>query len=356
MLEVAALLLSLTKPPSLAMATLPSLAKAAAFQPAERAVDNWRVQAAFDLDLSTDTALRWLAGSNPANLPRCIRLNNYWCIKKAGWTGEIASDQEGHVAFASAQQGAVVAVLLLRRYYVEYGRKSARAIIAHWAPAQCGLSVAAGSARTPSGPQPSTTPSLTSLAKYGIANTLRARWLAGRRRGGAPIARRGTGKVAVKRSVVPDRLASTMPTPNMALRMGSREPPLQLEPPLTGEPLRVASASLPGLSRTPVAPPSPLLGPSSPSLIPPAPPSATCVADTTRLANYAARAIEGIARSPDEDLKLFDADGSPLPSLRRGLANMAGVEIGPYRADAKLIDAAIETVREAHAQRQTARK
>jgi hypothetical protein len=354
MLEVAALLLSLTKPPSLAMPTLPSLAKPAAFQPAERAVDNWRVQAAFDLDLSTDTALRWLAGSSPGNLPRCIRLNNYWCIKKAGWTGEIASDQEGHVAFASAQQGAVVAVLLLRRYYVEYGRKSARAIIAHWAPAQCGLSVAAGSARTPSAPQPSTTPSLTNLTKYGIANTLRARWLAARRRGGALIARRGTGKVAVKRSVVPDRLAST--GPNIAVGMGSREQPLQLEPPLKGEPLRVASASLPALSRTPVAPPSPLLAPSSPPLIPPAPPSATCVADTTRLANYAARAIEGIARSPDEDLKLFDADGSPLPSLRRVLANMAGVEIGPYRADAKLIDAAIETVREAPAQRETARK
>src|SRR3978361_1829697 len=115
MLEVAALLLSLTKPPALTMPRLPSLAKPVAFQPAERSVDNWRVQAAFDLDLSTDTALRWPAGSSPANLPRCIRLNNYWCIKKAGWTGEIASDQEGHVAFASAQQGAAVAVLLLRR-------------------------------------------------------------------------------------------------------------------------------------------------------------------------------------------------------------------------------------------------
>jgi hypothetical protein len=44
-------------------------------------------------------------------------------------------------------------------------------------------------------------------------------------------------------------------------------------------------------------------------------------------------------------MKLFDTDGSPLPSLSRVLANMAGVEIGPYRADAKLIEAAIEAVR-----------
>ena len=52
----------------------------------------------------------------PARLPRCIRLNNYWCIKKAGWTGEVASDSEGHVAFSSSLEGAMVAVRLLRRY------------------------------------------------------------------------------------------------------------------------------------------------------------------------------------------------------------------------------------------------
>jgi hypothetical protein len=60
-----------------------------------------------------------------------------------------------------------------------------------------------------------------------------------------------------------------------------------------------------------------------------------------RLANYAARAIEGMARSPEEDLQLFETDGRPRPSLPRLLANMAAVEIGPYHADAKLIEAAI---------------
>jgi hypothetical protein len=79
------------------------------------------------------------------------------------------------------------------------------------------------------------------------------------------------------------------------------------------------------------------------------PPVASCPGETARLANYAARAIEGIARSPDEDLKLFDTQGGPLPALPRLLANMASVEIGPYRADAKLIRAAIEAVGTAQA-------
>jgi hypothetical protein len=327
MLEVLALLFSMAQPlahpPQLALPKLPRLLKDAAFQPAERAVTNWRRQAGLDLQLPTETALRWLAGSSPANLPRCIRLNNYWCIKKAGWAGEIAADPEGHVAFASAQEGAVVAVQLLRRYYLDYGRKSARAIVSHWAPVQCGLVAARAPAprrtaiaRVQAQPAP---PALTGLAKFGLGNTLRARWLAARGRGGAVVARRRSGKLAMrglKRSVVPDTLASP-------------EPPLRLEPALRSEPLRLASASLPTSSGYSVAAPA-----------------ASCGGDTARIANYAAHAIEGIARSTDEDLKLFDPAGNPQPALSRLLANMAGVEIGPYRVDATLIEAAIETVRQ----------
>jgi hypothetical protein len=72
-----------------------------------------------------------------------------------------------------------------------------------------------------------------------------------------------------------------------------------------------------------------------------------CAGDTLRLANYAAHAIAGIARSADEDLKLFDADGSSGATLPRLLANMSAVEIGPYRGGGKLIGAAIEAVRNA---------
>jgi hypothetical protein len=316
MLELVALVLLLTDVPQLAIPPVPSTLEAL-FQPAERAIGNWRLQAALALDLGAETRLRWLAGGIPANLPRCIRLNNYWCIKKAGWTGEIGADSEGHAAFASAIEGAGAAITLLRRYYVDYGRKSARAIVAHWAPAQCELSIGAAS------PRLGLSTSIGPLAKYGIRNTLRARWLAAHVPGPTTATRRDARKVTVRRSVVPDRLAP--------------EPPLTLEPPIRTETLRVASIS-----------PSPLSRGASPAAMPAVPaaptPLTACAGDSLRLTNYASRAIEGIARSPDEDLKLFEADGTPLPALTRLLANMAAVEIGPYRADGKLIDAAIVAV------------
>jgi hypothetical protein len=331
MLEILAFLLPLVQAPQIAFPTFAILAGTSVFHPAERAVGNWRMQAALDLDLGVDTALRWVTGTVPANLPRCIRLNNYWCMKKAGWSGEIGADPEGHAAFASAEQGAVAAIVLLRRYYVDYGRKSARAIVTHWAPAQCELSM------VPTGAQsPSAATSLGPLAKFGLGKTLRARWLAAHGRGGTAITRRGSRKSLVKRSVVPDRLASPRRPQAIARGTEAREPALVLEPPIKSETLRLASVSPPTLSRdTPLAP------------APQSAPVASCAADTQRLANYAAHAIEGIARSPEEDLKLFGADGGPLPALSRLLANMAAVEIGPYRADGNLIDAAIESVRNA---------
>jgi hypothetical protein len=332
MLEILTLLLSVTKAPSVALPTFASLSRASVFQPGGRAVGNWRMQAALDLDLTAADAVRWLAGSYPLNLPRCIPLNNYWCVKKAGWAGELGVDAEGHVAFTSAEQGAVAAVTLLRRYYLGYGRRSARAILAHWAPAQCGLSVAAPDAQPPSPPI-----SLAPLAKYGLGKTLRGRWLAAHSRGGLLRAGRSAGGTASKRSIVPDPLAAATRSPRIALDRLAPEPPLQLEQPLKAEKLRIASARPPPLSQAPPTPP--LL---DPPLAPP--PVASCPGETARLANYAARAIEGIARSPDEDLKLFDTHGGPLPALPRLLANMAGVEIGPYRADAKLIRAAVEAV------------
>jgi hypothetical protein len=321
MLELLGLLFALAKPPALPIPAFPAVMKPS-FRAAERAVDTWRLQAALDLDLGAQTAVRWLTGDTPANLPRCIRLNNYWCIKTAGWAGEIGVDADGHVAFASAQEAAVAAVVLLRRYYLDYGRKSARAIVAHWAPARCELSAATAGAQ----PQPPT--SLAPLAKYGIRNTLRARWLAAYGRGGTQGSRRGARKIAVRRSVVPDRLA--LPSPRLALGMPAPEPPLVLEPPLKTEKLRVAPTSAPA-------------SPRNAALVPALPqqPVASCTGETLRLANYTTRAIEGIARSPDEDLRLFETDGSPRPSLPRLLANMAAVEIGPYRVDAKLVGAAI---------------
>ena len=107
------------------------------FLPAERAVANWRLEAARRLDIDLATSLTFATSGEPKGVTRCVRLNNYWCIKGVGWTGMVAADAEGHVAFASALEGATVAALLLRRYYLDYSRRSAKAIISRW-PAQCG--------------------------------------------------------------------------------------------------------------------------------------------------------------------------------------------------------------------------
>ena len=65
-----------------------------------RATSNWRWESASHLDLEPQAALAFSAGMHPDRLPRCIRLNNYWCIKRAGWIGEVAAESEGHVAFS----------------------------------------------------------------------------------------------------------------------------------------------------------------------------------------------------------------------------------------------------------------
>ena len=151
------------------------------YSPAQRAVSNWRMQAALNIDAPPQTILRFVSFNEPTNLPRCVRLNNYWCIKSARWNGEIASDAEGHVAFSSAHEGAMVAAQLLRRYYVDYGRKSAMAIVSRWAPAECGAApVVAGRVRTAGvGQKSRATSRANGLATRGIQNTARARCMIG---------------------------------------------------------------------------------------------------------------------------------------------------------------------------------
>jgi len=104
------------------------------FLPAARSVSNWRAQAGGNLDLAPERAQALASGAEEKGVTRCVRLNNYWCVKGVGWNGMLAADAEGHVAFASAEEGAAVAALLLRRYYLSYSRRSAQAIVSRWAP------------------------------------------------------------------------------------------------------------------------------------------------------------------------------------------------------------------------------
>jgi hypothetical protein len=292
----------------------PQTAAMPVFRPADRSVSNWRAEAANNL-ASPDPAVSSLLGDNVSAIPRCVKLNNYWCVKRAGWAGEIAADAEGHVAFASASEGAIVAAMLLRRYYVSYRLRSAHAILSRWAPAQCGpadlVADRAGAARAVP-----ITARLTGLATRGIGNTLRARWLASHRAGFAP--RRTSAKPANKRpalyrSSVPTRMVSLMRAPEIAVGMGERA--------LDNAPMKIDLFDLPRPAKKA--------------------PGQTCASENQRIRNYALRAIDGLASNPEEDLNLFSPDGSPAANLPLFLRNMAGVEIGPLAVRKDVIEQAV---------------
>jgi len=318
----ASLLASAPQWPDLSRALAPN------YLPAQRAVDNWRRQGALHLDLEPDKALALALGRDFRGLSRCVRLNNYWCVKKAGWTGEIAADAEGHVAFASADEGAAGAAQLLRRYYVDFGLHSARAIVSRWAPAQCGAPVALGKpgrrtvGRRMLGPEPK------GLTTHGLGSTLRARWLAAHR---PAMGAKKRGKIAgLRRSVVPDRVQPMMQTPTIAAGLGAMEAKEQKT-----QPVRLAMLPYPGTALGP----DPRIGASLPPL-----PKFSCAPETQRIANYATNIAAGVAAGPDADLALFDADGRPTPNFAKALFNMAAVEIGPLRATQALVDAAVERI------------
>ena len=145
------------------------------FQPEARAVSNWRIQAGESLRPASLALVARYASVDPAFVARCVKLNNYWCIKRARWNGEIGGDAEGHTGFATAADGADAAAQLLRRYYREYGRRTALAIVRRWAPAECRVGGTAlparvrapavstdlaprGIGRTPAGPLPCAQP------------------------------------------------------------------------------------------------------------------------------------------------------------------------------------------------------
>jgi len=290
-------------------ATLPAAPAEVTFEPAKRAVSNWLTEAMDNLDLSRETKTEIADGTSLFDLPRCLKLNNYWCIKRAHWAGEIAADAEGHVAFASAIDGAIAAAMLLRRYYIDYNRRSALAILSHWAPAQCaGVTAAMG---RPSRPRAVHIAILASVAPHGIQNTLRAHWLAAHRQGFF----RPDKTKALRRSIIPNRPLVMMRAPEIAVGMGE---PQRAPIPLT----KIAALDF----TAPVT----------------VPPGTACASENTRIQNYAARAIEGIAASPNDDLNLFLADGTAGANLSHLLENMAKVEIGPLATRAGLIAAAID--------------
>ncbi|GJD86813.1 hypothetical protein BHAOGJBA_0309 [Methylobacterium hispanicum] len=340
----------------------PAPVEAARYEAAARAVTNWRSETGEALLPASLALVARLSASDPAFVARCVKLNNYWCIKRARWPGEIGGDAEGHTGFASAADGADAAANLLRRYYRTYGRRTALAIVRRWAPAECGPAPAV---RVPATPAPATAPvasvaatapaaAAAGLTTRGLGQTLRARYLARHLRGGAPrrvaAARRPApaSRVAARPAL---RVQPWSPLARMAghpgLRPGSAAKPARA---IAASPTPVRGADNPAAlleRRTP--PPSQLVAESAtlPLLAPgftlsdlraPAP---ICSGDTARIGNYAAAIAGSVGLGPDDDLKLFDAEGRPGPNLERVMLAMSKVELGTMRASAELVRAAI---------------
>lgn len=370
---------------ALARPAVPALYRAEA-----RAVSNWRQETREALRPVSLALVAFASPVDPAFVARCVKLNNYWCIKRANWDGEIGADVEGHTGFASAGHGADAAVSLLRRYYTVLGRRSALAIVRRWAPAECGAPVAVrprGTLQGASRGAPAS-PALAALAPQGIGRTVRARFLAARGRG-VPARRVAAAKpaaakpaavkpaAAARSPAIPSAATETLaarpapakPAPGSALRVqpwsalarlsgrprGSARPlPLMATPSiatglgpaaprpasaavtpgrvLDGERLAAEAAALPSLtSLTSVA--------ALPAALRPPPP--LCSSDETRIQNYAGRISASVGLKAGDDLGLFDAEGHATARLAPVLLAMSAVELGSLQASPSLVADAI---------------
>jgi len=298
-------------------------AQQARYQPETREVTNWRFEAVDALEPKPLVVLASLLKAERPFVTRCVKLNNYWCIKSARWNGEIATDGEGHVGFASAEHGADAAATLLRRYYMDFKRKSALDIVRRWAPAECNVATSIGG--------------MAVLAVKGIGGTVRARYLASRRKGGAvrftAQAKPGgrPGRVSLVIPITPK--TPQFRVPDIAAGMGERKKPATPPQPLVVTRAKPAPQPTTTASIPPKADPKPM----------PKPQAATtaCAPDEQRLRNYASRMVEGLDLGPTDDLRLFTEDGTPLPNLTPVMLAMSAFELGVLRASPDLVEGAI---------------
>jgi hypothetical protein len=291
----------------------------ARYEADKREVNNWRFEAVDALEPKSAVVMAALLKAERPFVTRCVKLNNYWCIKSARWNGELATDGEGHVGFVSADHGADAAATLLRRYYLEFNRKSALDIVRRWAPAECGIATGIGGVAV--------------MAVRGIGGTVRARYLASQRKGKVVryTAKAGpSGKPGRVSMVIP--MASKTPqfrVPSIAAGMGERARPAQPSQPLV-------------VSRPKPVPQPKAAAAVPPKAVPKPAPVAACAPHEQRIRNYAGRMVDGLGIGPADDLKLFASDGTPLPNLTRVMLAMSAFELGALRASPELVERAIQ--------------
>ncbi len=292
-------------------------AQQARYEPERREVTNWRREAMAALEPKPVVAMAALLKAERPFVTRCVKLNNYWCIKSARWNGELATDGEGHVGFISADHGADAAATLLRRYYLEFNRKSALDIVRRWAPAECGVATGIGG--------------IAMLAVRGIGGTVRAQYLASRRKTGGGVrytAKAGPGGRPGRVSMVIP-MAPRSPqyrVPSIAEGMGEKAKAPQPQAIARRRPATepaVAASAAPKPSRTVQV-------------------AAACPSEEQRHRNYAGRMVEGLGLKPTDDLKLFAEDGTPQPNLTHVMLAMSAFELGALRASPDLVEEAVE--------------
>lgn len=293
----------------------------ASYDPEARAVSNWRAATRGTLEPAPLAAAASLFVSGRPVVTRCVKLNNPWCIKRARWTGEIGSDDEGHTAFASTEAGADAAAALLRTYYVGSGRRSALDIVRRWAPAECRLGDGIGLSAT--------------LAVRGLANTLRARFLAGRTRTGtAQPGKPNAAAPKARASMVPLPRMPTYRVPSIASGMGERG---AAPKPVTPRP--AVAVAQPKLA------PAPRVRTASLGAMPAMPSPSLCGTEEGRIQYYAIAISRALGVAPADDLRLFTEAGAPTENLLPVLVAMSAVELGYLHAGPELVSGAIERLR-----------
>jgi hypothetical protein len=297
-------------------------AVAARYEPGSREVTNWRSEALEALEPKPVVAMAALFKAERPFVTRCVKLNNYWCIKSARWNGELATDAEGHVGFVTADHGADAAANLLRRYYLEYNRKSALDIVRRWAPAECNVATGIGG--------------MAMLAVRGIGGTVRAQYLASRRKRGGAVrytAKAGPGGKPGRVSLVISMAPKTPQyrVPSIAAGMGEKPKPAKPEP-------------LVATRRKPVT--GPATATAAPKPAPKVQVAAACTSEEQRHRNYAGRMVEGLGLGPADDLKLFAEDGTPQPNLAHVMLAMSAFELGALRASPEMVEDAVRRVAE----------
>jgi hypothetical protein len=205
-------------------------------------------------------------------------------------------------------------------------RKSALDIVRRWAPAECNLFNGIGGL---------------TLAVNGIGGTVRAKYLAANRvRITAGPAKKGTssGRVSLVIPIGPQKTPQFR-VPDIAAGMGEKPKPAPKQEPARKPAPRATASTAPAK----MAAPAKTAAAAAP---------AACAPDEARLQNYAARMVETLGIGPKDDLKLFEADGTPGPNLAPIMLAMSGFELGLLRPDPALVEEAVQrAAAKAHAAR-----